>query len=162
MMPDALISALNELLSAVKELLTLSYEKRRAITRGDTERLSEISERETRLITSVNAAERRREAAMPEAARALGLTGEATLNDAADAAAGETRAELKRLKQELTTSMRLLLEMNERSRIMLEDRLRHTADCIDALTLPELPFDIYTGDGRLFDKSGRGYYIGDA
>jgi flagellar biosynthesis/type III secretory pathway chaperone len=150
---DALVSALRELESAAKELLALSYEKRRAITRSDTESLVEISSRETRLITAVNSAERRRLAVMP---------GAASLDDVVMGAAGETRAELSRLKRELTTSMRLLLDMNERSKTLLEKRLKYTGDCIDALMSPELPNDVYTADGSLRSPLDRGFYIGEA
>ncbi|MDR0446464.1 MAG: flagellar protein FlgN [Oscillospiraceae bacterium] len=157
---NALVSALEELLSAVRELLTLSYDKRRAITRGDTDRLGEITAVETRLVTALNAAERRRYAAAAEVNAEV---------DAQAASPGDSSAEdgsepeLARLKQELTVSMRLLLDMNERSRLLLEQRLNYTSDCIDALTLPEIqPGDIYTGDGRLYDNLQRGYYIGDA
>jgi flagellar biosynthesis/type III secretory pathway chaperone len=149
---DALVSALRELETAVRELLTLAYDKRRAITLNNTERLTEISSRETRLITALNAAERRRIAVMPDAA---------TLDDVVSGAAGETRAELSRLKRELTTSMRLLLDMNERSRLLLEKRLKHTTDCIDALTLPELPGEIYAADGKLRGARDIGYFTSD-
>ncbi|MDR2420601.1 MAG: flagellar protein FlgN [Oscillospiraceae bacterium] len=156
-MPDgagALISALRALEAAVKELLALSYDKRRAIISGDTDRLTEISSAETRQITAVNAAERRRVAAMPDGA---------TLDGAISEASAEDRAELARLKRGLAGEMRLLLDMNERSRRLLEERLNHTAECIDALTLPEEPEgDIYTADGRLRGGRDRGYYIGDA
>jgi flagellar biosynthesis/type III secretory pathway chaperone len=149
---DALVSALRELESAVRELLTLSYDKRRAITQNNTEGLSDISARETRLIAAVNAAERRRLAAMPDAD---------SFDNLVSKASGETRAELSRLKRELTTSMRLLLDMNERSRLLLEKRLKYTSDCIDALTLPELPGEIYTADGSLRGSRDRGFFIGD-
>jgi flagellar biosynthesis/type III secretory pathway chaperone len=159
-----LIENLRELRRVIGELLTLSYEKRRVIVNADTDRLAEISSLETRLLSQLNAAERKRYAAAPAAMRELaGDNGGSTLGDLINAADGGERTTLSELKTELSSSMKLLLEMNERNTEQLRRQLEHNSDVIDVLTPPQDPLNnFYGGDGQLTDGRQRGFYSGEA
>ncbi|MDR0906214.1 MAG: flagellar protein FlgN [Oscillospiraceae bacterium] len=154
---------LRELRRVIGELLTLSYEKRRVISHGDTDRLAEISSLETRLLSQLNAAERKRYAVAPAAMREISDGDGSTLGDLINASDGDARKTLSELKTELTSTMKLLMEMNERNTELLRKQIDHNADVIDVLTPPQDPLNnFYGGNGQLTDERQRGFYSGEA
>jgi flagellar biosynthesis/type III secretory pathway chaperone len=155
------IKAVYELLQAQKEiqseLLKLGHEKRRAIVRADTGKLTNIVGREQLYVSKMNSLERKRTKLMPEVTALVSrMSGRMTLSELIESAQPEERDALNKLGRELRLMLNEQLELNSLNKKLLEDHLRYAETMISAAVGREDPLNnFYGGDGRCADDGPR-------
>jgi flagellar biosynthesis/type III secretory pathway chaperone len=149
----ALAGALSEQLSALGELLTLSYGKRGAVISGVPDRLNETVKLELRGIAKLKSGERARVAAMSGVAALFGIESGATLREVIAAAQPDERPELERLYSALAAAQGELSAINDENGRLIKSQLEYTEAMLNVmLASDESGYGAtYGGDGQISD-----------
>lgn len=123
---DELVDTMSKENDIYKELIPIADEKTRVIIKNDLEALQEITDREQRTIEKINALERRREEVIVNIGTVLsrnpGTLDMKTLMEIMKKQP-EERAKLARIHDELRDTLKRLVTINDRNKVLIQQSL---------------------------------------
>ena len=135
------------------ELLTLSEQKKDAITRNDIISLDRIVKGEEVLLSRLNQWEQKRRACVRDLAGQLGRPeGEVVLRDILPLCGRAQQEQLETLHEELTSLLQRQLAVNDLNKRLIESRLEYINYSLETAAGAGQSFHTYGGEGR---ESGR-------
>ena len=165
-----LLEELNSLLLEQKSILAgmleLSQEERRIIVGGEASLLEDVVRQEMRLLSKLNAIEKKRVAMNPAISAEFGLSvNEITVTSIAEHAEPDEREIITALQIELTALLTQHTELNKENRELIKAHIEYTDAMIDVMVDSEDPLNnYYNVDGKATQdrKKSTGFFDGTA
>ena len=152
--------------SILENMLELSQEERRIIVGGEADKLEDIVRQEMRLLSKLNAIEKRRIAMNPVISAEFGLPeNDITVTAIAERAEPDERETIKSLQSELNRLLRQHTELNKENRELIKAHIEYTDAMMDIMVDSEDPLNnFYGGDGKAAQdrKKSTGFFDGHA
>ena len=147
-------------------MLELSQEERRIIVSGEADKLEDIVRQEMRLLSKLNAIEKRRAAMNPAVSAEFGLPdNDITLSAIIELAGPDEREAIKELQTQLTALLKQHTDLNKENRELIKAHIEYTDAMIDVMVDSEDPLNnFYGGDGKTAQdrKKSTGFFDGHA
>ena len=163
---EELQSLLLEQKALLGDMLELSREERRIIVSGEADKLEDIVRQEMRLLSKLNAIEKRRAAMNPAISAEFGLPeNDITISAIIERAEPEEREVIKALQTQLNSLLGQHTDINKENRELIKAHIEYTDAMIDVMVDSEDPLNnFYGGDGKTSQdrKKSTGFFDGHA
>ena len=163
---EELHSLLIEQKSILTDMLALSEEERRIIISGEADKLEDVVRKEMRLLSKLNAIEKKRMAMNPAVSAEFDLPiKEITVTSIAARAKPDEREVITSLQKELSALLGRHTELNNENRELIKAHIEYTDAVMDIMVDSEDPLNnFYGGDGKAMQdkKKSTGFFNGTA
>ena len=145
-----LCGLLNEHKSVLDDMLMLSQEEQRIIISGEAELLEDIVRREFKKLSQLNAIEKKRMELREKISAELGLSvQELNVSSIVERAEPDEREIIIKLQTELTSLLKLQIDINTENRELIEAHFEYTDTLMDLVAGSDDPLNnFYGGDGK--------------
>ena len=154
---DNMITLLSEQKKIQKELLSLSYEKRRAVLNNQTDLINGIVQKESMFLTATQALEKKREQVLSVLSKHFGMPeNEITVTVIIKKTSGELQREFIAAQKELSAVLKTQTELNHLNQDLLKTQLDYTNMMLNLLVGPEDPLNnLYDDNGKMSEQTPR-------
>ena len=163
---EELNSLLIEQKALLEGMLELSQEERRIIVSGEAHQLEDIVRQEMRLLSKLNAIEKKRAAMNPAISAEFGLPdNDITISAIIERAEPEERETIRAMQTQLNSLLKQHTDLNKENRELIKAHIEYTDAMIDIMVDSEDPLNnFYGGDGKTAQerKKSTGFFDGHA
>ncbi|NLO47750.1 MAG: flagellar protein FlgN [Clostridiales bacterium] len=154
---DNMITLLSEQNRIQKELLGLSYEKRRAVLNNQTDLINRVVQKEFMFLTAAQALEKKREQALSVLSKHFGIPeSEITVTVIIERTSGELQRKFTAVQKELSAVIKTQAELNRLNQDLLKTQLEYTDMMLNLLVGPEDPLNnFYDDNGKMSEQTPR-------
>ena len=149
-------------ITAYKELLALSRQKKTILVNNNVAELNDIVLQEQNILSKIKQYETQRNDSVTEISKALGLEQpDLDFNLIIELARGTLKEELIRLRAELKEVISALSSANLLNKTLLDTHMKYIAFCMEAMTSHLKGLNTYSASGQFNDKKVAGYVLMD-